>query len=129
MARNEKSERNEIDIAWAAGFIEGEGSICFSKNGVYIHCTVSAYNTDKDVLERLPKIFGVGSLREASEPKNHLGKKQGYVWKVSRKPEIVGVLRAIRPYLGERRGRAADAMLSYIGQYPRTIKKNPEGMR
>jgi hypothetical protein len=43
-----------LDIAWAAGFIEGEG--CFSQTGT--SAQVTAAQVQKEPIERLQRIFG-----------------------------------------------------------------------
>lgn len=48
------------ELAWAAGFIDGEG--CFGVYGPYKTCCVSAVQVDRYVLDRLHKILGVGNV-------------------------------------------------------------------
>lgn len=47
----------EIDYAWAAGFLEGEGSFC-GKNGTDPRPRVSAGQRERDPLQRLFTLFG-----------------------------------------------------------------------
>ncbi len=62
------------DIAWSAGFIEGEG--CFSSHNT---CTVSVAQVQREPLERLQRFFG-GSI----SARLGKGRKHGLnVWRVS----------------------------------------------
>lgn len=65
------------DIAWAAGFLEGEG--CFG------NCTgkssrISANQVNKGPLEKLGKIFNLGTIRHVPSQKN--GWKDQWSWYV-----------------------------------------------
>jgi hypothetical protein len=48
----------ELDIAWAAGLFEGEGTIVDSTGSVQLRVKM----TDLDVLEKLFDVFGVGGI-------------------------------------------------------------------
>lgn len=55
-------EVNREDLAWAAGFFEGEGSI--HRNGNGGSYKISVTQCDKDLLERFQQIVGgFGKLR------------------------------------------------------------------
>lgn len=54
---------NELDLAWAAGFVDGEGYIGFivRKSGAgagYGYFTLCVDNTDRRPLEKLAEMFG-----------------------------------------------------------------------
>lgn len=69
---------SETDLAWSAGFVDGEGCIALCKHaqkikGVEYRCFVlrlSVTNTDLRCLERLKSMFG-GSINQA----NHKGRE------------------------------------------------------
>jgi hypothetical protein len=46
---------NELDIAWAAGLFEGEGSVYFSRKRNAAHLAISM--TDREPLEKFAQIF------------------------------------------------------------------------
>lgn len=50
----------EVDVAWTAGFLEGEGSFC--KNKYVNTCHVQASQVNIEPLEKLLKFFG-GSIK------------------------------------------------------------------
>ena len=98
----------EIDIAWAAGLLEGEG--CFSRHvrkknnqlSFAIHCEM----TDEDVVRKLHSIFNVGTVvirLNMTGRKDKAVRKQSWIWSVQNKKGIVEVLTAIKPYMCGRR--------------------------
>jgi len=36
---------SDMDIAWAAGFVDGEGSVCIYRKGKYYYLSLSEYHT------------------------------------------------------------------------------------
>jgi hypothetical protein len=48
-------ERRELDIAWAAGLFEGEGSIVISREG---RVALQVHMTDEDVMRHLAEVLG-----------------------------------------------------------------------
>lgn len=48
----------DTDIAWAAGFIDGEGNFSITWSGTNLYCLVQAANTDRRPLEKLVALFG-----------------------------------------------------------------------
>lgn len=68
-----------MDIAWAAGFIEGEGS--FQLNGreeARWHPTVVACQVQREPLERLQRIFGGTIYDYAAKPRKHFKTTQPF---------------------------------------------------
>lgn len=97
---------NEIDVAWAAGLFEGEGSIHFA-NGVGTGVIIQM--TDKDVLERMQELFG-GKIAVAYEAKNNW--KTCYRWTLGIKEGCEEFVKNIYPYLMSRRKARADEWLT-----------------
>ncbi len=101
-----------MDIRYAAGIIDGEGTI-----GIYVHSTaskkgarhpsvetvVSVTMTDKRPIKALHKKFGGGSLYLQSNPnKNH---RDAYRWSLEG-PRALALLLRIRRYLLVKRKQA-----------------------
>lgn len=88
----------DLELAWAAGFIDGEGAIEMAygspKRQVYVRVTVT--QSDPRALERLAGMFG-GKVRLQSG-QNGKYKRPHFKWQLSSRPAIA-VLQAIRPYL------------------------------
>src|ERR1700745_1969177 len=55
-------EINEIDLAWLAGLLEGEGSFMMNRNikfgKLYYYPKVVVGMTDEDIIQRAASIFG-----------------------------------------------------------------------
>lgn len=55
--------KNEIELAWAAGFFDGEGCICIKREGRYYRIIrLSICQTDKTPLIRFRNIFNFGKI-------------------------------------------------------------------
>ena len=70
-----RSRMTVAELAWVAGLIEGEG--CFfvterktEKYGPYRYARVTVCMTDRDILELLQAVTGVGIIEKMRERKN-----------------------------------------------------------
>jgi len=91
---------NREEIVWAAGLLEGEGSFHNPTNG---QIQISCYSSDRDVLEKLLKIFQLGAIYNQTMYPDSMSKKQMFVWKVGQRADVLAILFAIFPFMGERR--------------------------
>lgn len=103
-----------INLAWASGIIEGEGTISLikvkdRKNSYSPRITVTM--TDKDIIKRLFDIFKVGTIRGPIKNKNH---KDLWSWSVQNQSGCFNVLIEIMPYLGDRRLTKAKELFKYL---------------
>ncbi len=116
-----------IDIAWAAGIYEGEGSC---RRAIYMPESkrtgkqnrtdkVAVLQKDPEILYRLQTLFG-GNI--GLNKKNHLG-GACYVWTLSGH-RARGFLMTILPLLSQRRLRQVLAM-KFLNQK----KESPSGLR
>lgn len=94
---------SQVDIAWAAGLIEGEGSFsCSRRNRPFIQIQMC----DKDVLEQIQQRTGMGNVTGPYAGSQGLGvgpRKPTYSWKVYKQRDVWRLLLAIAPLLSERR--------------------------
>lgn len=120
---------DEVEVAWAAGFWEGEGSVrCAltrnrSKVGVvYAHLCVTATQRDREPLDRLVAILGGGVYGpyvygDYDPPRTH------YNWTIWGKKAEAAIAR-IEPHLTRRRKeqiqRARDKILVVRGTDPKS---------
>src|SRR5436309_3043440 len=79
------SERswNREDLAWAAGFFDGEGCFCYSQSGKY-GC-VSIGQSELEPLARFRQAVGLGKIYGPyvfPKTRNRLSKKPQYVFRV-----------------------------------------------
>jgi hypothetical protein len=96
--------------AWVAGLIEGEGWIGPSPQAKRRSAVIGASSTDRDVLDRLHDLTGVGSIYTLKLQKpTH---KQGWQWSVSNRRDVHDVLEQILPLLGSRRAERARHVLT-----------------
>lgn len=101
----------ELDAAWLAGLVEGEGTLIFTnKNAV----ALTVFMTDLDVLERCREVAGVGSVR-GPYGDGRPNRKPIYKWSVNKADHVREVLGAIRPFMGQRRAERIDAALERLG--------------
>jgi hypothetical protein len=108
-------ERNEVDVAWAAGLFEGEGcwSMYVRKSGKrQIHAAIGM--TDQDVIERLASIIGFGTVRR-SHSAVHVarGDKPLFIWGVYEAERIRELIALFLPYLCARRHAKALEVLDF----------------
>lgn len=105
--------KEELDIAWAAGILEGEG--CFGLNKVkncsYKQITIRCKMTDNDIILRLQSIFG-GYVRPKKPNKET--NKPLWEWSLYKQADVEAVIFKILPYLGIRRSAKAKELLAYI---------------
>lgn len=106
-----KETMNEVDIAWLAGLLEGEGSFLRGPPSAPTTPVVKVQMTDRDIIERVAVLFGVGYVNESVKKEAH--------WKTSyqtmlRGSRAVTLMQLLRPFMGVRRQQQIDvAIASY----------------
>lgn len=96
-----------IDIAWLAGLMEGEASIgawdaasrkaeIASKNTKYARISISS--TDKEILDRVLDLTGVGSIVLHYDGKKKESHKQSWTWTVGKAEDIIHLLCTVVSY-------------------------------
>jgi hypothetical protein len=112
---------NDVEAAWLAGILEGEGCFHLQKTyqmyrgkryGPYFHPVIKVAMTDFDIIERLQAITGVGLVRTV--PVRQEWHKEQWIWVVGRKAHVALVIKAVYPHLGIRRREKADALLAAV---------------
>jgi len=90
------------DLTWAAGLLEGEG--CFYTQHARRYPAVKCNMTDRDVVVRLYRLFGVGHLQYIHTPfMRARGWKVQWSWQVQAQADARRVMRLVLPYMGKRR--------------------------
>ncbi len=106
---------NETDLAWAAGFIDGEGSITITprqkKQALCFGLALTVGNTVKEPLDRLVSLFG-GHLY--SQPPHGLGRREMWIWRVTGR-DAQPVLKALHGHLSVKQRQATIATVFPIG--------------
>ena len=92
-----------LDLALGAGIIEGEGSVHVSKRNkrgyLYLECAM----TDKDIIEKLQRIFKAGTITSRRPHKTSVGTTLQWRWRVNMQKEVRRILLDILPFMGLRR--------------------------
>lgn len=101
----------DIEIAWLAGFLEGEGSFGVSGKhtiGIWLQ------TTDGDVIEKAAKLMGSLVHGPYTRPSD-IGKNRKPVFTTTLcSSKAADVMRLIRPHMGARRGAKIDEILSFF---------------
>jgi len=110
---------NEVDLAYAAGILDGEGSICLTKNRArrWPSPQVAVASNDRELLEWLRAQFG-GSI-SIKQPRRSTH-QISYDWKLTDQ-NALRFLQLVRPYLRiERKIARANLLLEgYLSVTPR----------
>lgn len=106
------TNRNALDVAWAAGLFEGEGYLgAYSqapKRGK-VSITLGIGSTDRDVIERFRDIMGFGTIK--LRPPGTNGHKPLHVWTIHEAAKVREVIALFTPYFGVRRNAKAREVL------------------
>ena len=118
----------EVDLAYIAGFLDGEGCIGYydasqtsHNRPSYFHAAVNVCNTDPKVIFWLREVTGMG--------RSHIirfkdGKRRtAYQWQIGRKQDVIDFLSAIRPYLRVK-GEQVDVLLAHLALEADYVKKH-----
>jgi hypothetical protein len=90
------------EIAWAAGFYEGEGCIIYSRSERSSVWRITVVNTDLEPLERFMKVVGAGSIYEVPK-KYQAHHKKCFQWQTARSADIYAVVDLLWDHLSARR--------------------------
>lgn len=106
---------DSIDLAYAAGLIDGEGCLFAYPRGA---TGIQVCMTDIEPVEWLHEKFS-GNLRSLDRKD---GNKVNHTWSLQRQADLLFLLPLLRPYFKVKH-RAADALLSYLHH----IQEKPSG--
>jgi hypothetical protein len=121
------SNWTDINIAWVAGIIEGEGCIFsrrrFRKSGTpFYEGQLTVAMTDYDIILRLSEILRIGNIRGPIQGIKN--KKPYWVWSVSRNEDLKLILKTLMPWFGIRRKAKAELMLELL-KHSRSYQVRP----
>jgi hypothetical protein len=94
-------EINKLELAWAAGFFDGEGNVNLAKDKEARRLRLRAFQTDREPLERLQKaVLGLGKIYGPYEQGlGSFGIKKIYHWDVSNFKDVQMVSCLLLPFL------------------------------
>ena len=112
---------SDVELAWVAGLLEGEGSFMTKTGGnsPKIQCTM----TDLDVLERLQILMG-GRIHPVKTRMAHW--KDAYMWTLNGQP-AADAMKALYPWMASRRRETIDRVLAKWDN--RSTKKREASLR
>jgi hypothetical protein len=116
-------ELSDVDCAYLAGLLDGEGSIMLYRNGVNVYSRVAVFNTCVSVVEWCRDVTGAGSL--TTENRQAQGHKDMVRWNVGTL-QAAAILRQVRPYL-KIKAENADIVLEFLERYVRTPRDADKG--
>jgi len=99
-----KPDLSTIDLAWAAGLFEGEGTVTITKAGRKGHTRgfVSVTNTDRDVVDFFHSHWG-GHLRSVGKPSERA--REAFEWRLYSSSLAAMFAEQILPYIKTTRVR------------------------
>lgn len=110
----------DVEIAWLAGFLEGEGSFIFhlKPNKQYItkQWIISVASCDEDVVRRAAELMSAS----VSGPYWRTNSTKPY-WRawLARRTEVLDLCRVLHPEMGTRRQEQIEALLRADIEHPR----------
>ena len=114
--------RIALDLAWAAGFFDGEGWVgaikkTHAKNRTAgVGLSISIAQTDPEVLEKFAKVAGFGNLRGPYNPKT-ANSNPYWVWRSEQREEIRDLFKELRPYLSSVKCQQFERALVIVDEY------------
>ena len=122
---------SDTELAWLAGLLEGEGAFILQRvppterEAARIRIKVSLQMTDRDVVEKVRDIVGLGTVRRAKTAKDHY--KPTYQWQISAMGAVAALLQLLAPHMGMRRQQQIAACLAAVeeaGGVPRRRRRH-----
>lgn len=122
---------NPIDatiLAYIAGFMDGDGSICVDERG---QVQIVIYNTYKPTLDWTCSTFGGNVRKKYSAGDMSVGDyettKDGYEWRLWGKEEQFAFLTSILAYLQEKQSNAMEALEALRGKRQEFLRTKRAG--
>lgn len=112
-------------IAWAAGIIEGEGSIHVRDRGSHRSIVLTVVMTDLDVLNSLRMTFGKGNIVGPYQHKQLAHHKPQWHWNVTCARDVAAITMTLYRLFHERRR----AQVREVLEVWQTMPGHPNGRR
>lgn len=110
------------ELAWAAGFFDGEGYIGIAHQHWEGRCRLQAHahvsQTDRRPLNRFKRAVGFGKIRERPDiQKKHPNWRRQWRWDISSIAEVKKLVQLLRPFLSApKREQARKALQKWRGR-------------
>ncbi len=110
------------EIAYLAGLLEGEG--CFGLTSYGRSSQIQVAMTDREPLEAVARITGVGKVRGPYQRTNSKN-KPFFSWAISDRVHVKRICDAVYPWMSPRRKQKIDS-LRYLFEIEKNAPLNPE---
>lgn len=127
---------SEVEIAWIAGLLEGEGSFGLGayhsghngNRGGVRSLRITCGMTDLDTIKKLKKTIDGGhfNLEGRKDPRRIEISKPLFVWQMSRRNDCIELLNLILPHMSARRSAKIQELLDYAEANPMTYGQPAE---
>jgi hypothetical protein len=97
---------SDVDAAYIAGLIDGEGSISYTRK----HPKVMVYNTSKELMEWIQKTLGFGTVCLDVKRKRNNKWKLCYMYEATNFHDIYALLSRVLPYLKLKKEKALNTL-------------------
>ena len=105
-----KVELVVYELAWAAGFFDGEGTTSYLKKGSWMGPRMSVAQNNPETLERFQLAVQCGKIYE------HTTRKGMYSWNCQKKEDVEKVLNMLWPFLSNQKKEQALSVYKLIGK-------------
>ena len=109
-----------IEVAWAAGLLEGEACFDIRKSNALVrdpdnkHCRIIVEMKDLDVLEKLQKIFGGTLVQVNCKSKIKAQWSPYFKWLLTKRIDVLSCLKQILPMMSTRRAIKIQEMILFL---------------
>lgn len=108
--------RRSAELAWAAGIVEGEGSIHVRDRDTHRSIVLTVVMSDLDVLQRLESVLRVGTI--VGPYQQRPGVKPLWHWNVTCARHVAAVVMTLYPLLHGRRRKQVRKVLDAWQRMP-----------
>ena len=105
-----------LDRAWIAGLVEGEGSYYLRNSKDYPAVVFQLNMADEDVVRRAHRLSGRIGTVNPHDPGSR-GVKQQWRWRISSQAEVAWFMDQMYPLMGERRRAKIDELRGYLPEW------------
>lgn len=98
----------DYELAWAAGFFDGEGTTSYLRKGTWIGPRLSVAQNNVATLQRFQNAVGCGKIYE------HTTRKGMYQWTLQRGKIVEDCLNKLWPFLSEQKKDQAIKVFALI---------------
>ena len=109
---------NREDLAWVAGFFDGEGSFSLRKQCGKYSARMAVAQVDPEVLEKCRRVTGLGKVYGPYQFKSRAGSKCQpiYIWQATAFESVQALLAMLWAWLGTKKREQARRVLQLHGK-------------